>query len=629
MCDAHLLTADIPIVGMDAFKARQLLLESVHGAISEYNDLFCLIAPVDHSVRVERGKNTGSSSSSRNAGSGNSRATATATAPDPDSDDDDYSDAAPLTISDLTAAQRQQVQQLSGFLTSVKHYGEVLYRLYSRNGGADTNNAIDLETEVARLQEAFLKQKEHEAKLLKQICALQNFLVNELNRSEDAEVGIKKKELELVDMTADRNNYRKQCQQLRERQQGVGKGSVGVVVPVGAVPKVGTGTGPKAGAGTEIATFTRYREGSDVPDNISSTKPPAAPSSSSNLPLRAVRVPVHTSLPPPATLPGTTEHESPANLYLGKFVRKRFGADYFFGWVVSYHRPFFKVVYDDSDIEDMTLMEVQRDYWSDPVPSTRSEQCRRHAQYQGMLPATVVEQASSSSLSGTSGSAKNKVKVKAPSAAGAGTGTGARAGSAAGGGGGGGGGGAERAAAVSMGDGDGDGNHASSRKRPLVTSPGAAKTGGGGRDGGGRGEGGSRGTDRAPDHREQASSTVKKTRHEGGAASSSSSSSSNRNSSRNSSSSNRNSSSSSSSGAGAGAATQSSPYGDAKNNTSTSASVRASASVSVSGAGRGRHRRKNVVDDDDAMDSEGSGSGDSDFCVIVEKPVASKQQTRR
>lgn len=64
---------------------------------------------------------------------------------------------------------------------------------------------------------------------------------------------------------------------------------------------------------------------------------------------------------------------------IGRFVRKPFGKDHFFGIVSSFSAPFFKIVYEDTDEEEMTLSELMKNLWAHQVPSAKMMQCQKHA----------------------------------------------------------------------------------------------------------------------------------------------------------------------------------------------------------------------------------------------------------
>ncbi len=64
--------------------------------------------------------------------------------------------------------------------------------------------------------------------------------------------------------------------------------------------------------------------------------------------------------------------------HLARYVRKRFGKKYFFGLVVEWCDPWYKVVYEDGDGEELTANTVRRLLWKKSVPMRSEADCQDH-----------------------------------------------------------------------------------------------------------------------------------------------------------------------------------------------------------------------------------------------------------
>jgi hypothetical protein len=49
--------------------------------------------------------------------------------------------------------------------------------------------------------------------------------------------------------------------------------------------------------------------------------------------------------------------------YIGSYVRKKFGSNFFFGLIVSFDSPFYKIVYEDGDEEEGATGDISKIYW--------------------------------------------------------------------------------------------------------------------------------------------------------------------------------------------------------------------------------------------------------------------------
>eukprot|EP01035_Chromulina_nebulosa_P000194 gene194-288_t len=63
----------------------------------------------------------------------------------------------------------------------------------------------------------------------------------------------------------------------------------------------------------------------------------------------------------------------------GRFIRKKFDDKFYFGLIVNYTAPYYMVVYEDSDYEDLSRKEVQALVWAHEVPAITETNCKKHA----------------------------------------------------------------------------------------------------------------------------------------------------------------------------------------------------------------------------------------------------------
>lgn len=182
----------------------------------------------------------------------------------------------------LTRSQFQKVQHIFSYLATMKSTSEKLHLLFHNKYaidelGDDADAEAKLENE--RLQNEATQNKKREGKQLKVISALRDYLMIEINRSEDADTQLKLAEDKLVKMTVERNKYMKVALQLQ----------------------------------------------------INNMKGETLTADGNGLVFRKT-----------AATPVVFNTETP-ELYCGSFVRKKFGNNYFFGLIVYFRQPFFKV----------------------------------------------------------------------------------------------------------------------------------------------------------------------------------------------------------------------------------------------------------------------------------------------
>ena len=307
----------------DAWKTRQDLLEGVVNAVDMFNEMFFDIAPIADSARITARPpacpiGSGSSSSS-------------------------HDDGLALTRRDLTEAQCQKLQHISGYLRKVKDAGEVLYRLYGRN---DSDGTFDPSEELKNLRQELLNQKKEEEKYMKTMVALQDFLVIELNRSEATEARLKEKEDIITTLEEEKKKYFILYCSERDNNAATRRG--------------GAGTGGRGSSAAAMATAA------------ASAAAAAGPTSKLG------------------DVTTTGDKETLAQMAVGKFVRKKFDTRKFFGLIMEFSHPFFKVVYEDGDEEEQTRAEVRKNEWPGKVPDEKLLKCVQNAKNLKMCPAHVA-----------------------------------------------------------------------------------------------------------------------------------------------------------------------------------------------------------------------------------------------
>ena len=184
----------------------------------------------------------------------------------------------------LTLSQLNSVHRLSAYLSKSKECLNRLHRLFYRSYD-DKKLPSEIEetetnTEIIRLQAMLSNNKIQEGKILKALSATQSYLVNEVNRSVELDKELKNKENTLVRVTAERNKLLK------------------FVDNVELKPDERRGGRSLQSQKEELLKSTE-----------------------------------NSSL---------LNFETPET-YIGSFVRKKFGPNSFFGLVVNFSRPFFKV----------------------------------------------------------------------------------------------------------------------------------------------------------------------------------------------------------------------------------------------------------------------------------------------
>jgi hypothetical protein len=306
---------------MNNFEARQSLLKGIHGAASICDDLCHEFVIKDDSSDKNTSGSSNATDNSHSGTSSNGSSLASSSSNGVQSKsviNNDHNNNAENHNDDvrdnlMSQQSLQKLQQLSVHISSVKDAGDRLHMLFSSKkestvlqGNTEMNsneNENESEKENYRLQNSLSDCKKNEAKNLKTISALQDYLIKEINRSEDADKDWKICQNDLVQMTFERNKYMKFLTQCKTLDHGK----------------------------------NRTKFNNEI-DKIL------------DLPLEAKNT-------------SSSSEFNQEKDYTGSFVRKKFGGIYFFGYIFCLKRPFYKVVYEDSDEEEMSISDVRNSIW--------------------------------------------------------------------------------------------------------------------------------------------------------------------------------------------------------------------------------------------------------------------------
>ena len=268
-------------------EAEYSLLRAVNGAVSSFNELFDTIAPVTLDENELKTSNKKS-----------------------------------VELDVLTCSQSSQIRQLSKYLADLRDHSRRSVLLDIRaNRLQVTPLAADdyTRTEIKFLKSKIMEIQAEDEKKAKVIATLTSFLVNETNRANDVEKVRSVKETMLVDMTVLRDDYKK----LYMKQLSINSD----------LKKRG------------IETKCRKKHSISVKNSdCFYLDGPNTPSSSE----QENNMSMHTDLDEN----DENECNSPmfGNPYQGKrkeligvHIRKQFEDDFFFGLIVCYEKPFYKV----------------------------------------------------------------------------------------------------------------------------------------------------------------------------------------------------------------------------------------------------------------------------------------------
>lgn len=71
--------------------------------------------------------------------------------------------------------------------------------------------------------------------------------------------------------------------------------------------------------------------------------------------------------------------------YVGQFIRKPFAGKKFFGLICNYSNPYFQIVYEDADFEEADYNEIIKYLWRHDVPTAKRAACYKHAKAEAKL----------------------------------------------------------------------------------------------------------------------------------------------------------------------------------------------------------------------------------------------------
>lgn len=242
--------------------------------------------------------------------------------------------------------QNEAIVQLSGYLTSI--FGHIqtvrLKALHSRCSMKDVNVVF----------EAPQDHEETTAKLRKRISLLQDMLVQEINKSEELETGLRKSEADLLSATDAKNDLQRKLERLQKRERIMGVSGI----------------------------------------------------STSESAVGSVSFEAQPQLPAEVTL-----MDNPYDL-LGRYVRKQFDKRKYFGVITSFAAPFFMVIYEDGDREEIDSKELKDIMWEGTVPTGNKGLLARHEK---LYIESQAKEETTSSVSSTSHKSNRKSKPAASS----------------------------------------------------------------------------------------------------------------------------------------------------------------------------------------------------------------------
>ena len=108
----------------------------------------------------------------------------------------------------FTGRECIQIQHLSGHLSNMKRSVRRIHILHNRKNRGNRKD-FEMLTENAFLQSKLTESKASNSLLSKQLSAIKNYLVNEINRAEESDKKLHEIENALVDMTVERDENKK------------------------------------------------------------------------------------------------------------------------------------------------------------------------------------------------------------------------------------------------------------------------------------------------------------------------------------------------------------------------------------------------------------------------------------
>ena len=204
-------------------EVNNALLEAINGSVSLFNDLFTTIAPIDCTCFTTPAKECSTVSSvvdtTSHAGiqlpDASCSPAPAAKQKDSSSINHVFVDLSSTTqpIQDshshrFTGSQCLQIQHLSGHLSNIGNSVRRLHILHNRKKRGNRNDDKAVSDNVF-LQTKLTESNNLNALMSMQMSAIKNYLVNEINRSEEADKLLHEKENALVEMTVQRDDFRK------------------------------------------------------------------------------------------------------------------------------------------------------------------------------------------------------------------------------------------------------------------------------------------------------------------------------------------------------------------------------------------------------------------------------------
>lgn len=194
-------------------EVNNALLEAINGSVSLFNDLFTAIAPIDCTCFAAPAKKSFPRGSVSNA---NAAFVAAPQLPhvlrdsDPAAESLDTSSSSHVLLhaQSFTGSQCLQIQHLSGHLTNIRNSVRRLHILHNRKKRGRRNDS-SVESDEVFLQTKLTESNNINALMSLQMSAIKNYLMNEINRSEEADRLLHEKEKDLVEMTVQRDDFRK------------------------------------------------------------------------------------------------------------------------------------------------------------------------------------------------------------------------------------------------------------------------------------------------------------------------------------------------------------------------------------------------------------------------------------
>ena len=194
-------------------EVNNALLEAINGSVSLFNDLFMAIAPIDctcFTAPVEKSFPRGSVSGANAAFIAAPQLPQVLRESDPAAESLDPSSSSHVLLhaKSFTGSQCLQIQHLSGHLTNIRNSVRRLHILHNRKKRGRRSDS-SVESDDVFLQTKLTESNNINALMSMQMSAIKNYLMNEINRSEDADRLLHEKEKDLVEMTVQRDDFRK------------------------------------------------------------------------------------------------------------------------------------------------------------------------------------------------------------------------------------------------------------------------------------------------------------------------------------------------------------------------------------------------------------------------------------